>query len=307
MKKKAFINIYILILLLILSIVIGFSFEQTKNEADLNKDLYNKKIALYEAESVMNIFLADEDQVGILVNEYFYSKNPNNYNGFKNRVKVFNEEYNGKNFEINLYKNDSYLELAIENQIEDSIANAKTRIRRIEEFDINSEEIIYYDFFDDINFIEGSSKKILGSDLKDEDFLEEILEIVGNFEINSNKKITKNYFEGIMIINGDIILEKDFEIDGLLIIKGDIYKKENKEDDESIYSNESHKTYKKDDNEENLEENIKPKLIVNGQIISKNILDKNLIEYSFDKDLSKDKILSIKDIVDYEILLERVY
>lgn len=110
-----------------------------------------------------------------------------------------------------------------------------------------------------------------------------------------------------MIINGDIILEKDFEMDGLLIIKGDIYKKENKEDDESIYSNESHKTYKKDDNEENLEENIKPKLIVNGQIISKNILDKNLIEYSFDKDLSKDKILSIKDIVDYEILLERVY
>lgn len=307
MKKKAFINIYILILLLILSIVIGFSFEQTKNEADLNKDLYNKKTALYEAESVMNIFLADEDQVGILVNEYFYSKNPNNDNSFKNRVKVFNEEYNGKNFEINLYKNDSYLEFAIENQIEDSIANAKTRIRRIEEFDINSEEIIYYDFCNDINFIEGSSKKILGSDLKDEDFLEEILEIVGNFEINSNKKITKNHFEGIMIINGDIILEKDFEMDGLLIIKGDIYKKENKEDEESIDNNESHKTYKKDDNEENLEENIKPKLIVNGQIISKNILDKNLIEYSFDKDLSKDKILSIKDIVDYEILLERVY
>ena len=70
--KKAFISVYTLIVLLILSLTITYIYNQQKNSASYAKGLYEKKQAQYLAESIMNSFMEENsDKVAeIVIKDY---------------------------------------------------------------------------------------------------------------------------------------------------------------------------------------------------------------------------------------------
>lgn len=75
--KKAFISVYTLIVLFIISLTITYIYNQQKNSASYAKGLYEKKQAQYLAESIMNTFMEENsDQVAeIILKHYDEEKN----------------------------------------------------------------------------------------------------------------------------------------------------------------------------------------------------------------------------------------
>ena len=75
--KKAFISVYTLIVLFIISLTITYIYNQQKNSASYAKGLYEKKQAQYLAESIMNTFMEENsDQVAeIILKHYEEEKN----------------------------------------------------------------------------------------------------------------------------------------------------------------------------------------------------------------------------------------
>lgn len=66
--KKAFISVYTLIVLFIISLTITYIYNQQKNSASYAKGLYEKKQAQYLAESIMNTFMEENsDRVAELI------------------------------------------------------------------------------------------------------------------------------------------------------------------------------------------------------------------------------------------------
>ena len=66
--KKAFISVYTLIVLFIISLTITYIYNQQKNSSSYAKGLYEKKQAQYLAESVMNTFMEENsDQVDEII------------------------------------------------------------------------------------------------------------------------------------------------------------------------------------------------------------------------------------------------
>lgn len=59
--KKAFISIYVLIILLVFGLTITFIYKENETNFDTSQALYNKKIAMYEAESFLNILVAEKN------------------------------------------------------------------------------------------------------------------------------------------------------------------------------------------------------------------------------------------------------
>lgn len=59
--KKAFISIYVLLILLAFGLTITFIYKENETNFDVNQALYNKKIAMYEAESMLNILIAEKN------------------------------------------------------------------------------------------------------------------------------------------------------------------------------------------------------------------------------------------------------
>ena len=59
--KKAFISIYVLLILLVFGLTISFIYEENETNFDATQALYNKKIAMYEAESFLNILVAEKN------------------------------------------------------------------------------------------------------------------------------------------------------------------------------------------------------------------------------------------------------
>lgn len=61
--KKAFISIYVLLILLVFGITISFVHKENETNFDTSQALYNKKISMYEAESFLNILVGEEGLV----------------------------------------------------------------------------------------------------------------------------------------------------------------------------------------------------------------------------------------------------
>lgn len=66
--KKAFISIYVLLILLVFGLTISFVYKENETNFSTSEALYNKKIALYEAESFLNILLG-EKSLGSSIND----------------------------------------------------------------------------------------------------------------------------------------------------------------------------------------------------------------------------------------------
>ena len=67
--KKAFISIYVLLLLLVFGLSISFIYKENDTSSDLSEGLYNKKLALYEAESFLNIVVGEKNSGSKLSNQ----------------------------------------------------------------------------------------------------------------------------------------------------------------------------------------------------------------------------------------------
>ena len=67
--KKAFISIYALLILLVFGLTITFIYKENETNFDTSQALYNKKIAMYEAESFLNILIG-EDSMKLPTNDY---------------------------------------------------------------------------------------------------------------------------------------------------------------------------------------------------------------------------------------------
>ena len=66
--KKAFISIYVLLILLLFGLTITFIYKENEMNFDTSQALYNKKLSMYEAESLLNI-LIEEDSVKTNLND----------------------------------------------------------------------------------------------------------------------------------------------------------------------------------------------------------------------------------------------
>ena len=59
--KKAFVSIYVLLILLVFGLTITFIYKENDTNYDISESLYNKKIALFEAESVLNMIVEERN------------------------------------------------------------------------------------------------------------------------------------------------------------------------------------------------------------------------------------------------------
>lgn len=59
--KKAFISIYVLLILLVCGLTISFIYKENETNYDVALSMYDKKQAMYEAESFLNIILEEKN------------------------------------------------------------------------------------------------------------------------------------------------------------------------------------------------------------------------------------------------------
>ena len=288
MRKRGFLSIYVLFILLLLSITLNFIFNQSQNNQDSNDDIYNRKKAIYKEESINELIFNDEKEL-IKNLEEVNKINDNLWHYYK--IKYFEqiEEYRCKKI------SDTYFSIESISEIGDSKAKLKVLLYLKEKYYLKKEEkIILYEKFDEFykslnfrskKFKEYENKEIkkdkenifwkIDKDLKiidEKDKSNEISDekiqeknennLINEEENYSNKSKAPMRISGIVIIGNDLILENDLILDGLLIIKGDIISKNNS------------------------------KLTINGQIISENDYT-NLVKYSYDKDKSLNYINDI--------------
>lgn len=147
--KKAFISVYTLIVLFIISLTITYIYNQQKNSASYAKGLYEKKQAQYLAESIMNTFMEENSyQVAeIILNDYDNKQKINIKDG-KKGIKI-KYVYDGYTYWINLSRitNDFRKEIDglylifIDNvSVGDSKADSEIYIKAFDKKDKNDEE-----------------------------------------------------------------------------------------------------------------------------------------------------------------------
>ncbi|WP_058990574.1 hypothetical protein [Anaerococcus rubeinfantis] len=300
MKKRGFLSIYVLIILTLLSISLAFIYEQGKNNNDLNKNLYDRKKAIYYLESVYNVVFDDEDRLiekseeinkidDDLSHDYyfdFFNKEESvkiikiGENSFSmNKIKVIGDSKAKLDISFDLkekynLKNES--KIILENDFEEFFENLKFKEKRLEKYE-NFEIDKDYD-----NIFIKTYENLIIKKSKDKNNYNGISnkENTSNFSKSEenflNKTKTARRISGIVVIGKDLILEKDLVLDGLLIIKGDI-----------ISENDS-------------------KLTINGQMISKNDYDKK-VKYFYKKERSLDYINDIENPKHIEIKSKKVF
>lgn len=301
MKKRGFLSIYVLIILLLLSISLTFIYEQAINNSDSNKDLYDRKKAIYELESLYSIIVDDKktllEDVEI-VNEnddnlwhpfYFY------YFDKKEEVKI--QKQNGKEFVLrsvkkignskailemvldlrNKYALRENKKIILDENFDEFYKNLKFKQNKFEEFEnLKLENDLENRFLKINNQLVVKEEKI-SSEISNDDNLEKNQSNLSNEEKNfSNKTKTPRRISGIVIIGKDLILENDLVLDGLLIIKGYIISKNNS------------------------------KLIIDGQLISKNDYT-NIVDYSYNKEKSLDYVDDIENPKFIEIKSKKAF
>ena len=301
MKKRGFLSIYVLIILLLLSISLTFIYEQAINNSDSNKDLYDRKKAIYELESLYSIIVDDKktllEDVEI-VNEnddnlwhpfYFY------YFDEKEEVKI--QKQNEKEFVLrsvkkignskailemvldlrNKYALRENKKIILDENFDEFYKNLKVKENKFEEFENLKLENDLEKRFLKINSQLVVKEEKISNEISSDDNLEKNQSNLSNEEKNfSNKIKTQRRISGIVIIGKDLILENDLVLDGLLIIKGGIISKNNS------------------------------KLIINGQIISKNDYS-SIVDYSYNEEKSLDYIDDIENPKFIEIKSKKVF
>lgn len=101
--KKGFVSILTLFVLLVLSLSITFVYMQNENTNEYISDLYNKKQAIYLAESVMNSYLVenyDKLEDIILKNDLITDKKKTDNYKLNESANFL---YNGKSYYIKIY------------------------------------------------------------------------------------------------------------------------------------------------------------------------------------------------------------
>lgn len=300
MKKRGFLSIYVLIILTLLSISLAFIYEQGKNNNDLNKNLYDRKKAIYYLESVYSVVFDDEDRLikkseeinkidDNLSHDYyfnFFDKEESvkiiktGENSFSmNKIKITGDSKAKLDISFNLkerynLKNES--KIILKNDFEEFFKNLKFKEKRLEEYENFEIDIDYDNIFIKTYenlIIKKSEDKNNSNAISNKENPSNFSKSDKNFP---NKIKTARKISGIVVIGKDLILEKDLVLDGLLIIKGDIISKNN------------------------------CKLTINGQMISKNDYD-GKVKYFYKKERSFDYINDIENPKYIEIKSKKVF
>lgn len=72
--KKGFVSIYVLLILLAFGLTISFIYKENETNFDSVSSLYYKKFAMYEAESALNIIMAEKKYGKDINNDEFLDK-----------------------------------------------------------------------------------------------------------------------------------------------------------------------------------------------------------------------------------------
>lgn len=304
MKKRGFLSIYVLIILLLLSISLTFIFEQALNNNDSNKDLYDGKKAIYELESLYSIIV--DDKKTLLEDVEIVNENDDNlwhpfyFDYFDKKEEVKIQKQNKKEFVLRSVKKignskailemvldlrNKYLlrenkKIILDENFDEFYKNLKFKQNKFEEFENLKLENNLENRFLKIGgqlIVKREKEKITSSEISNDDNLEKNQSNLSNEEKNfSNKIKTPRRISGIVIIGKDLILENDLVLDGLLIIKGGIISKNNS------------------------------KLIIDGQLISKNDYT-NIVDFSYNKEKSLDYLDDIENPKFIEIKSKKVF
>ncbi|MDU6547404.1 hypothetical protein [Anaerococcus vaginalis] len=301
MKKRGFLSIYVLIILLLLSVSLTFIYEQAINNNDSNKDLYDRKKAIYELESLYSIIV--DDKKTLLEDVEIVNENNDNlwhpfyFDYFDKKEEVKIQKQNEKEFVLRSVKNignsKAILEMVLDlrnkyalrenkkiildENFDEFYKNLKFKQNKFEEFENFTLENDLEKRFLKINNQLVVKEEKMSSEILNDDNLEKNQSNLSNEEKNfSNKTKTPRRISGIVIIGKDLILENDLVLDGLLIIKGGIISKNNS------------------------------KLIIDGQLISKNDYT-NIVDYSYNKEKSLDYIDDIENPKFIEIKSKKVF
>lgn len=151
--KKAFISVYTLIVLFIISLTITYIYNQQKNSASYAKGLYEKKQAQYLAESIINTFMEENsDQVAEVILGDYDKKIEEDTKKIKKQTKSLGYKYykyGNKNYKINISRvgNDFrkeidglYLIFLDNVSVGDSKADSEIYIKVFDKKDENDEE-----------------------------------------------------------------------------------------------------------------------------------------------------------------------
>lgn len=151
--KKAFISVYTLIVLFIISLTITYIYNQQKNSASYAKGLYEKKQAQYLAESIMNTFMEENsDQVAEIILGDYDKKIEEDTKKIKKQTKSLGYKYykyGNKNYKINISRigNDYrkeidglYLIFLDDVSVGDSKADSEIYIKVFDKKEKNDEE-----------------------------------------------------------------------------------------------------------------------------------------------------------------------
>lgn len=312
MKKRGFISVYVLLLLILIAITVSFIYKQNLNSRELEKDLYLRKKNIYETESLLNVLFYEDDDLIKEALEKYYIKSL--YNTSQDRKYFDNEGYkafNRNSGKINFNFNDKRYSLPIGYDeifhlfriyVKNNNKNSSTN--GILEFSMKGNNLIPYDK-NKVNFIKDkdsldlienikfSNYKLKSFEKVDIDSLDEsenFIHIKGDFvvdnkekedsnsedgKINDNKNVEKRLLNGILVVDGNIILKKDLEYNGLIVLRGGKITFESKS-----------------------------KLYLKGNIISTNNINTDMIEFKYDKRV----IDYITDIVGfYDLKKEKLF
>ncbi len=90
-NRKGFISVYVLLILLALGLTISFIYRENENNYQNTVDLYNKKIAMFEAESLVNM-IVEENRAG---SEKTYYDLLNNFDSLA-KLEIHHDSTNNK-------------------------------------------------------------------------------------------------------------------------------------------------------------------------------------------------------------------
>ena len=151
--KKGFVSILTLFVLLVLSLSITFVYRQNENTSEYVRDLYNKKQAIYLAESVMNSYLVenhDKLEEIILRNDLITDKKKtDNYE----LNKSSNFLYNGKSYYIKIYHKYYDEDMKLQDVYKVSLENVRVG-------DSKSDSALWFKVIEEDDDLENDKKSI---------------------------------------------------------------------------------------------------------------------------------------------------
>lgn len=209
--KKGFISIFVLIVLLCLTVSIAFISSQSNNNLEINESIYDKKQAIYKAESILNIFLkANKDDLSAFIKKDFADNPPEDMN-----------DINKKTFEIPFANKVNYVKVFRMNEFYD--IDGKSDLLRI--YRIETTSVVASSMAEARAYVKAELNPILKdrnplSFAKNKDFINKLQ--VKNPQTFDEKTKGDKDIQGAYIIDGDLKLTEDLTFDGILLVKGKI-------------------------------------------------------------------------------------